>query len=57
MYFIYSLSRKNLVNSILKDSISCGINCNCVYEQGYGGTSNMSGQFQSVQAHITSKYS
>lgn len=36
--------------------ISRGINCDFLYEQDYDGASNMSGQFQGVQAHIRSKY-
>lgn len=36
--------------------MSCGINCDFLYGQGYDGASNMSGQFQGVQAQIRSKY-
>lgn len=36
--------------------MSCGIDCEFLYGQGYDGASNMSGQFQGVQAHIRVKY-
>jgi len=36
--------------------MSCGINCDFLYGQGYDGASNMSVQFQGVQAQIRSKY-
>ncbi|XP_025192611.1 52 kDa repressor of the inhibitor of the protein kinase-like [Melanaphis sacchari] len=53
---VHSLSGKNLADSILNGLISCGIDCDFLYGQGYDGASNMSGQFQGVQAHIRSKY-
>jgi len=36
--------------------MSCGIDCELLYYQGYDRASNMSGQFQGVQAHIRVKY-
>jgi len=36
--------------------MSFGIDCEFLYGQGYDGASNMSGQFQGVQAHIRVKY-
>ncbi|XP_008184846.1 52 kDa repressor of the inhibitor of the protein kinase-like [Acyrthosiphon pisum] len=53
---VHSLSGKNLADSILNGLISCGIDCDFLYGQGDDGASNMSGQFQGVQAHIRSKY-
>ncbi|KAF0687421.1 52 kDa repressor of the inhibitor of the protein kinase-like, partial [Aphis craccivora] len=53
---VQSLSGKNLADSILNGLMSCGINCDFLYGQGYDGASNMSGQFQGVQAQIRSKY-
>lgn len=35
---------------------SCGINCDYLYDQGYDGASNMSGQYKGVQAIIKKKY-
>lgn len=36
--------------------ISCGIDCNYLYGQGYDGASNMAGHIQGAQSHIRAKY-
>lgn len=36
--------------------MSCGVDCNYLYGQGYDGASNMAGHMQGVQAHVRAMY-
>ncbi|XP_060868621.1 zinc finger MYM-type protein 1-like [Metopolophium dirhodum] len=53
---VQSLTGKNLANSILNGLMSCGVDCNYLYRQGYNGASNMAGHIQGVQAQVRAKY-
>ncbi|XP_050062925.1 52 kDa repressor of the inhibitor of the protein kinase-like [Aphis gossypii] len=53
---VQSLTGKNLADSILNGLMSCGVDCNYLYGQGYDGASNMAGHMQGVQAHVRAMY-
>ncbi|KAF0702938.1 52 kDa repressor of the inhibitor of the protein kinase-like isoform X3, partial [Aphis craccivora] len=53
---VNSLTGCNLAESIINGLISCGINCDFLFGQGYDGASNMSGQYKGVQSIIKAQY-
>ncbi|KAF0706982.1 52 kDa repressor of the inhibitor of the protein kinase-like isoform X1, partial [Aphis craccivora] len=53
---VQSLTGKNVADSILNGLMSCGVDCNYLYGQGYDGASNMAGHMQGVQAHVRAMY-
>ncbi|KAL4089466.1 hypothetical protein QTP88_024500 [Uroleucon formosanum] len=53
---IDSLTGASLSSAILNGLTSCGVQCDYLFGQGYGGASNMSGKFRGVQAIICEKY-
>ncbi|KAF0717648.1 zinc finger MYM-type protein 1-like, partial [Aphis craccivora] len=55
--FLTNLTGKDLALSILNGFNSCGINCDNIYGQGYGGASNiMSVHIKGVQTIIRAQY-
>jgi len=53
--FIIISSEHNFINIVLGFN-SCGINCDNIYGQGYGGASNMSVHIKGVQTIIRAQY-
>eukprot|EP00102_Acyrthosiphon_pisum_P022514 XP_016659724.1 PREDICTED: zinc finger MYM-type protein 1-like [Acyrthosiphon pisum] len=53
---VNSLIGCNVAESIINGLISCGINCDFLFGQGYDGASNMSGQYKGVQSIIKEQF-
>ncbi|XP_060845763.1 zinc finger MYM-type protein 1-like [Rhopalosiphum padi] len=51
-----SLTGISLSSAIINGLISCGVQCDFLFGQGFDGASNMSGKFNGVQAIIREQY-